>query len=376
MGLFDGAAGAGRAGVDRARRQAAAGAGGAGGGRLVAVPLGGRAGARLRLLGPGGAARRRDPQQGRLGPARGAAARGAGRVGVPVLGVLRRDAAAGHARPGTSAWCRSPNAAPRRVRVGRARWPRWSRAGCDLRRAAGAGPHRPAAGRPTPWDPAAEPAPAAAAAPGAARGRRRRRPRVHLLATPSTPNCCAAAGAEVVAVRPAARRGAAGRHRAGWSSAAASPRCTRRSCRPTSRCARRSPRWPPRGAPVAAECAGLLYLSRALDGAPMCGVLDAEAPDDRPADAGLPGGGRACGDSVAGRGRDPGARARVPPHACWSRAPGADPAWGLTRPERRAEGFVTRRACTPPTCTCTGPPCRRWPGGWWRARRGAGPRGA
>jgi cobyrinic acid a,c-diamide synthase len=28
-----------------------------------------------------------------------------------------------------------------------------------------------------------------------------------------------------------------------------------------------------RGGPIAAECAGLLYLSRALDGEPMCGVL-------------------------------------------------------------------------------------------------------
>ena len=31
------------------------------------------------------------------------------------------------------------------------------------------------------------------------------------------------------------------------------------------------------GAPVIAECAGLLYLARSLDGHPMCGVLDAEA---------------------------------------------------------------------------------------------------
>ncbi|MDI3404897.1 cobyrinate a,c-diamide synthase [Streptomyces cavernicola] len=31
------------------------------------------------------------------------------------------------------------------------------------------------------------------------------------------------------------------------------------------------------GAPVAAECAGLLYLAKSLDGKPMCGVLDAEA---------------------------------------------------------------------------------------------------
>lgn len=32
-----------------------------------------------------------------------------------------------------------------------------------------------------------------------------------------------------------------------------------------------------RGAPVHAECGGLLYLCRALDGEPMCGVLDADA---------------------------------------------------------------------------------------------------
>jgi cobyrinic acid a,c-diamide synthase len=31
------------------------------------------------------------------------------------------------------------------------------------------------------------------------------------------------------------------------------------------------------GGPVAAECAGLLWLARTLDGRPMCGVLDAEA---------------------------------------------------------------------------------------------------
>jgi cobyrinic acid a,c-diamide synthase len=32
-----------------------------------------------------------------------------------------------------------------------------------------------------------------------------------------------------------------------------------------------------RGIPVAAECAGLLYLARTLDGVPMCGVLPVEA---------------------------------------------------------------------------------------------------
>ncbi len=32
-----------------------------------------------------------------------------------------------------------------------------------------------------------------------------------------------------------------------------------------------------RGAPIAAECAGLLWLCRTLDGVPMCGVVDADA---------------------------------------------------------------------------------------------------
>jgi len=31
------------------------------------------------------------------------------------------------------------------------------------------------------------------------------------------------------------------------------------------------------GGPIAAECAGLLYLTRSLDGRPMCGVLDVDA---------------------------------------------------------------------------------------------------
>jgi cobyrinic acid a,c-diamide synthase len=31
------------------------------------------------------------------------------------------------------------------------------------------------------------------------------------------------------------------------------------------------------GAPIAAECAGLLYLAQTLDGSPMCGVLPVEA---------------------------------------------------------------------------------------------------
>ncbi|WP_181769065.1 cobyrinate a,c-diamide synthase [Streptomyces albidus (ex Kaewkla and Franco 2022)] len=93
------------------------------------------------------------------------------------------------------------------------------------------------------------------------------------------------------------------------------------------------------GGPVAAECAGLLYLSRELDGLEMCGVLDATAwMTDR-----LTLGYReavAVGDSslVAAGTRVRGHefhRTAVSPGA------GTEPAWGLVRPERRTEGFVS-----------------------------------
>ncbi|WP_225848513.1 cobyrinate a,c-diamide synthase [Streptomyces sp. HPF1205] len=99
--------------------------------------------------------------------------------------------------------------------------------------------------------------------------------------------------------------------------------------------------------PVAAECAGLLYLTRALDGSPMCGVLDATATmTDR-----LTLGYReavALGDNVlaaAGtrlRGHEF-HRTRVMAEG------GTEPAWGLTasapggaRARRRTEGVVRR----------------------------------
>ncbi len=65
--------------------------------------------------------------------------------------------------------------------------------------------------------------------------------------------------------------------RAGSSSAGDSPRCTRPNCPPTSGCADRVAALARRGTPLAAECAGLLYLARTLDGRPMCGVLDVQA---------------------------------------------------------------------------------------------------
>jgi cobyrinic acid a,c-diamide synthase len=94
------------------------------------------------------------------------------------------------------------------------------------------------------------------------------------------------------------------------------------------------------GAPVAAECAGLLYLCRELDGRPMCGVLDATARMD----ARLTLGYRdavALGDSVLA---PAGTRMRghefhrtvVEPGA------GSSPAWGIRGARRRVEGFVQR----------------------------------
>ncbi|MFJ9418547.1 cobyrinate a,c-diamide synthase [Streptomyces sp. NPDC101227] len=93
------------------------------------------------------------------------------------------------------------------------------------------------------------------------------------------------------------------------------------------------------GAPVSAECAGLLYLSRSIDGKPMCGVLPADArmterltlgyreavalEDNALAVAGT----RVRGHEFHRTVLEPGA--------------GARPAWGLTHPERRVEGFVS-----------------------------------
>ncbi|MER5914728.1 cobyrinate a,c-diamide synthase [Streptomyces sp. NPDC001982] len=92
------------------------------------------------------------------------------------------------------------------------------------------------------------------------------------------------------------------------------------------------------GAPVAAECAGLLYLCRELDGRPMCGVLDATARMSERLTLGYRDA-VAVGDSslaVAGtrmRGHEF-HRTVVEPGS------GAAPAWGVRAPVRRVEGFV------------------------------------
>ncbi|MFJ3906736.1 cobyrinate a,c-diamide synthase [Streptomyces sp. NPDC090025] len=92
------------------------------------------------------------------------------------------------------------------------------------------------------------------------------------------------------------------------------------------------------GAPIAAECAGLLYLARSLDGRPMCGVLDAEARMSPRLTLGYRDA-VAVNDSVLAAA---GTRMRghefhrtvIEPGA------GATAAWGLRQPETRVEGFV------------------------------------
>ena len=92
------------------------------------------------------------------------------------------------------------------------------------------------------------------------------------------------------------------------------------------------------GGPVAAECGGLLYLCRELDGARMCGVLDGTARMTEQLTLGY----ReavAVGDSVLA---PAGLRVRGHEFHRTALSPGAgdEPAWGLVRPERRREGFV------------------------------------
>ncbi|WP_030841172.1 cobyrinate a,c-diamide synthase [Streptomyces hygroscopicus] len=92
------------------------------------------------------------------------------------------------------------------------------------------------------------------------------------------------------------------------------------------------------GAPIAAECAGLLYLARSLDGEPMCGVLAAEARMSERLTLGYREAVAVADTALAAAGT------RVRGHEFHRTAiePGAgpEPAWGVVRPERRTEGFA------------------------------------
>ncbi|SFL54090.1 cobyrinate a,c-diamide synthase [Geodermatophilus ruber] len=119
-----------------------------------------------------------------------------------------------------------------------------------------------------PWDPAAE----VAAVPG--------RPRVAVAGGPAftfgyaeNAELLAAAGAEVVAVDPL-RDEALPADTAGLVIGGGFPEVYAAELSANASLRADVAALAARGAPIAAECAGLLYLGRELDGVPMCGVLD------------------------------------------------------------------------------------------------------
>ncbi|MGW7551226.1 cobyrinate a,c-diamide synthase [Streptomyces rimosus] len=92
------------------------------------------------------------------------------------------------------------------------------------------------------------------------------------------------------------------------------------------------------GAPVVAECAGLLYLSRSLDGNPMCGVLSADARMSQRLTLGYREAVALSDNALAAAGT------RVRGHefhrTVLEPGAGTSPAWGMTHPARRVEGHV------------------------------------
>ncbi|MGW7029460.1 cobyrinate a,c-diamide synthase [Streptomyces xanthophaeus] len=92
------------------------------------------------------------------------------------------------------------------------------------------------------------------------------------------------------------------------------------------------------GGPVAAECAGLLYLARSLDGKPMCGVLDADARMSERLTLGYREAVAVSDSALAAAGTR--LRGHEFHRTVIEPGAGAAPAWGFTHPERRVEGFV------------------------------------
>ena len=247
-----------------------------------------------------------------------------------VLGVLRRDDGRRHPEP-----------PPRPGACGRAR-PGGRRHRAAARRAVRPRPDLDAllqVARSAP-DLTDEPwaAPRAAGAP--------RRPVVAVAGGPAftfsyaeTPELLTAAGADVVVVDPLRDEQLPAGHRRPRHRRAGSPRSSPSSCRPTRGLRDDVARLAATGAPVAAECAGLLYLCERLDGLPMCGVLPAAATmtprltlgyRTAAATAGWVGDAVVTGHEFH--------RTTVEPRA------GTTPAWDR---RRRARGLRLQAACTP-----------------------------
>ena len=318
-----------------------------------------RARARADDLRPGRPAQRRRPQQGRLGPAQ--PTRSSRRWRPPAS----RCSACCPATPASRRPSRHLGLVPAAERgdaaAAIARLADQVAEHLDLDPHPGAGPRRTAAGR---------------------RGlgpRRRSWPRAQRAARPvvavaggraftfryaETDELLRAAGCEPVPFDPLTDDRAARRAPPGSTWAAASPRCTRPSSAPTPRCGTSLRTAVAAGLPTVAECAGLLYLCRTVDGSPMVGAIDADGRDDAEAHAALPHPGRRpgtrcwppAGTRVTGHEFH---RTHVDPAGRRRRGlAGRRPAASASPPTPPA---AARPACTPPTCTCTGPATRSWP---------------
>ena len=118
------------------------------------------------------------------------------------------------------------------------------------------------------------------------------------------------------------------------------------------------------GAPVVAECAGLLYLASELDGLPMCGVLDATARMTPRLTLGYRDA-VAAGASVLA---PAGTAVRGHEFHRTTVVPGSPrgPRMVVRRQSTKASSAA---ACTRPTCTCTGPGIRARRGASWRRQQ-------
>ena len=243
-----------------------------------------------------GAARRRDPQPGRLRPARGrSCARRWTRSGCRCSGALRRAARAGDAVPAPRPGARRRAGAPR-PSARCARWPSWSRRSVDLdavrwpaaRRRRCRRPSRRGRGR-RPTARASIGRRARHAAPGRSPSRAGA---AFTFGYAEHAELLAAAGAEVAVVDPLRderlpdghrRPGARRRLPRGVRRGAVGQRAAaRRRSPPSPRAARRSP----------PSARGLLYLARELDGAPDVRRAGRDAAMTAPAHPRLPRGGR------------------------------------------------------------------------------------
>ena len=186
-------------------------------------------------------------------------------VGLPVLGALRRDAALAVPSRHLGLVTAAEHATAARVV---ARWADAVAAQVDLDTVTSLAAPAPAAAR---WDPTTEVvavggAPVVAVAAGPA----------FTFGYPEHAELLAAAGAEVVPFDPL-RDESLPPGTAGLVLPGGFPECHTEALSANAALRAEIAALAHSGAPVHAECGGLMYLCRSVDGAPMCGVLDAEA---------------------------------------------------------------------------------------------------